>query len=544
MRKLLSSHHSVYDALTDPLLDMPEPSHPPLLLEASCSLQSTIKAAGGFASVPNEQQLGTNEGRIATKTDKDSKDNEPKDEELRENETKRAKELRRGRKETPLLEMPRPLNEPLAFLWQSINLPPLHDVGMRFSSLSPPQNSRPESASILSNSTDDEAGLTDSMVLVPSLKKSDRLVLVFETDEEDEDDSGKTSAMPHFPKRIELQRNLLSFIMPQLSFSSDSSVHTMLVVSSPEMNGEAPRFVASLQEHLAHIRLEHLVLAADTLLANTPLSARIDLLLVVNDGSSCLAEAVKYVAQGLRPPKLVVVNMLPCNYFLNLFDIITAERPAQIFKTTELCADALLQKILSLVSKPPSDGQALIPPSMVVLKPDYKTIERDLRQEMALSRSLEAIDPLQLSSNLSYLKLLAKLVPKDNKDWLTNERFWFACSFSIGIGIGLTLNALQFFRAVKHLLLSEEPAQVAKASRGYCETQIASHAGQAASHIFVRMESVFRSLAARCLELAAKPSELVMNSMLSRLQSGSTVVIDSALNGFWKLREAVSLPPN
>lgn len=166
-------------------------------------------------------------------------------------------------------------------------------------------------------------------------------------------------------------------------------------------------------------------------------------------------------------PKLTIINMLTVSYFVNLFDLLNNLRPYQIWKTSSLNQDVLLKNLktliemefaplkeeysnkslttrdknLSLTINNTFMYSSLIPSK----KPDYKSIERSFRSELQVSTNIDNIDPLRLSTSFSNLKIFDSIIKKlfsfsmDPSNENSYSRLWLFCSFTIGIGLGIGL---------------------------------------------------------------------------------------------------------
>lgn len=468
-RKLLSSHLSIYNALTNPDLDFNTPNSP--------------------------------KERFAT---------------------------------PPPLEFPA-FADPSASLqsWQSINLntESMQDIARQLRLNSPLQNGRPPSASILSSTSDEDGGVSDSVVIVPTSKKGTSKVMVFETDEEDDGDDNELGDLPgkagafsapelgnddektltsdinHSSKYISVPQNLHnSFIMPKMSLSDSGKKFQLTFLSSSDdvLRLETNDLVRFIQRNVdvssLKMQVTHLALALRALKFDLSLIRSSDLLFIINDGSLVFAEFLATVCQAIGKselPKLTVINIMTSNYFINLFDIINNMKPYQIWKTPSLKNEKLMHRMKGFIENELDSGggyaqelnakrmkfwrksktghpkagskskhenaksnddirtsesmyDSLIPSK----KPDYKVIERQIRSEMLISLSYGDIDPLKLSSNLHHLNTLVTLfkrmfaarsslqvetVPSGPWALIPSGKVWLFCSFSIGIGVGMTV---------------------------------------------------------------------------------------------------------
>lgn len=390
---------------------------------------------------------------------------------------------------------------------------------------------RPQSASILSI-TSEEDNPSDSMVIVPSLKNLGSKVMVFETDEEDDadeytyvgslkstylygDDKTLTNNGGIPRKHISAPTNLHSlFIMPKMSLSDSGKPVQLTILSTcnDALKVETQALIDYIKNNMVmslKVQVHHLVIAQSPLKFDISVLLNSTLLFLVNDGSLLFVEFMDALLEsGCQEslPKLTVINIMTTNYFINLFEMINNTRPHQIWKTPSLRSSKLLSKMNSYINEELGDGtsgrhaQAFKTRSKKYMKkrkpdhtesteqsnsmydsltptrkPDYKSIEKQIRSEMLMSLSYANIDPLQLSSNLNHLRALLgafkrffgssspDLVP-DNSDGLALMRrhMWLICSFSVGIGVGVTVasGAVAFLgRGFTDLVKSVPPIQ-------------------------------------------------------------------------------------
>lgn len=367
---------------------------------------------------------------------------------------------------------------------------------------------RPASASILSI-TSDEENPSDSIVVVPSFKSAaGSKVMVFETDEEDEGDdytyirSGKsvsgqfgdddktlTSHSDKHQKHISVPTNLHSlFIMPKMSLL-DNGKHAQLTIlssSNAALRSETLGLIDFIRNNVdvsLKVHVHHLVIALTPLKFDISVMKSSDMLFLVNDGSLLFIECMDALlrsCENTAVPKLTVINVMTTNYFINLFEIINGTRPQQIWKTPSLTNSKLLCKLQTYITeeldedsgrhaqefkakskkfnarrKSPCKGNkpevnSVYNTISTTRKPDYKVIERQIRTEMLTSLSYANIDPLQLLSNLTHLSALLGAFkryfgsggsPGEDSDWLSmiSKHLWLICSFSLGIGVGVTV---------------------------------------------------------------------------------------------------------
>lgn len=429
-RKLLSSHLSVYNALVNPELD------------ENISSPSSPKVAS-----------------------KDQRDND-------------SLKLAPPRPMSSSLELcigPGDRQSPVP-TWPTVNLPTdtLPDFARLFRLNSPFScpSPRPASASILSNSTDDELP-SESLVMVPSVSKLK--VLVFETDEEDndvadegngndlclvpsvtggpmtrfdDDDQTLTSATQahSMPLFLNSQNTHQSFVMPKMSLSQDCPKFQLTVLSSntelmiQECNALVAMIECAVFEQNSHLHISHLALTKAPEKVELALIHSSDSIFIVNDGLIVLGETMAAVSRsipkGVEFAKVTVINILTANYFINLFDIINSVTPFQIWKTSTLKTDKLSDKIKKFVEsemasqKKSKDKQKggrkgkrgrrykASGGSMPKLQTekaqetDYKALQTSFQNELVSSLTLTYVDPLNFSSSLSHLRALIDSFPK------------------------------------------------------------------------------------------------------------------------------------
>lgn len=481
-RKLLASHLSVYDALTNPDLDANESEDP--------------------EAVPENKFLAVSPMNVSPLPPLSARDR----------------------------------NSPVQS-WQTVNLPadslPDFVRPFRFSSPFSCASPRPASASILSNSTDDELP-SESLVMVPSVSKLK--VLVFETDEEDNDpidanelklvtsrgkttgatagfdDDDKTLIPPtqinSVPAFLNKQNSHQSFVMPKMSLSQDSVKFQLTIISgnNEAMNQECNGLIAMLESTVhppsssTHLHVSYLALSQIPLKLELSLIHNSDCLFIVNDGLLVLGEAMTAVAgsvsEDVSLSKVTIINILTTNYFINLFDIINSVNPYQIWKTTTFKTEKLSDRIKAYVesemaahkkrpvskkSKKLAKGKkarrnrgsrslSTEKMSTCQLSQDYKSLLTTLQDELAASLGLTEIDPLSFSSSLNHLKAFVNNVPKSfpfgsPDDPKSLKQLLIICGFSVGVGMGILLGTtklVQFaYRQFKRL---KEVSQASLAS--------------------------------------------------------------------------------
>lgn len=359
--------------------------------------------------------------------------------------------------------------------WQSINLSELkNDRGWP---MGPQHAGARPSSSILSITTDeDDKNDKNDAAVVPSLKKPRSSVMVFETDEEDADDD-ENFLITTNDVLAGTSHGIDSFVMPKMSVSDNIQSLQIVVLSSTNClyQAEARQLVAYLHENVKAastlFHLNHILLSTETPRFDEELILNADHVVIINDGSQVFVEHLNFIIKGkngarkrLEPPRFTVINMMTVNYFVSLFEIINELRPYQIWKTSSLRQTALLVKLKDFVEREVlGDGgkfndeyqkkMAKLAKSTTVLctqdssKTDYKHIERQIKSELYSSRSLEAVDPLKLSSSFSHVDIFYSILKKllgpsygtQGLERSYRSQMWLLCSFTLGIGLGVTV---------------------------------------------------------------------------------------------------------
>lgn len=562
LRRLLSSHHSIYNTLTDPLLECTLPLPPP-------SPHLSLKD-GGSKHAQYES-------------------------------TKANDKIHHG---VELLEFLSPaLEDSLAsFLsWQSLNLSSFHDIAklMRISSPFSCNISRPASASILSNSTDEELH-SDSLVFVPSLKKQiSPQVLLFETDEEDEADDdipfangdvknpevdyGRPTITFSNSQRNSVRTDLLqTFIMPKMLLSEDIGTLQLTMVSSEgetvinEIQFLMESILASVTSRLT---ISHIILGKIPLQEEVYLARNSDLLLAINDGCVWISVLVESMvddkSNGNSLPLLLVVNLLTSNYFANLFEIIRKLRPSQSLKSVSLKNRDFLEKIKGLIdeelrkAKINAIARKFSPENATFLdeitsmyktfgdsinKPDYRNIERTIRHEMIFAPDYHSVDPLKLSSSLSHLTVLVNSLSDlfmggscdgkfANLSPANRETLWFVCSFSVGVGLGITLNAFHVFKVLRRTLFITAPPPPETILRNPTKGFLMSAMTEKFSNIADKTMSHFEEFLTGMVRFFSQFglwTDLSLDGVLQECRAMGDIALYSAINGFLKFKSIIS----
>lgn len=329
------------------------------------------------------------------------------------------------------------------------------------------EKARP-SSSILSSISDD-----DKEPIAGTSHSKNSAVMVFETDEEDGDVGDDKALSPDLRQDSGLF-SANSFVMPKLSMTGSTLRRGKLAVSvlsssqftyNPEIINLLKYMSNQFDKNL--LQLNHLILSPDMLRFDMQTIRDADLVFLINDGSvtfvECLKRAFGVVEDDSRIeelPKVTIINLITVNYFINLLDLISNLRPYQIWKTSSLKQERLINNMKNFLESELvgfNDGsiktlrviealEATEKPIMLkslVRRIDYKTLEKDFKRELHISTNIDSIDPLQLSSNFSNIRNILYMLKSvynsekspTNKSHLPG-RFWLLCSFAIGIGLG------------------------------------------------------------------------------------------------------------
>lgn len=353
-------------------------------------------------------------------------------------------------------------------------------------------NLRPSSASILSNSTDDEQA--ESMVIIPSFKTPSQ-ILLFETDEEDEperlgvkrrtldfgDEASTLISNTGISKLAMFCDSLQPFIMPSVSFAASTEYFNLTIVSSS--SSLVLQEANSLKQHLkgisssanSSLNLLHVCLESPgsgqkkTLRSDFNKTRTSDLILIVNDGSLEIPELLAMLKECSVMPRFVVINLINSNYFINLLDIINVSTPQRIIKTFSLASVKVLDKIHDLItqemtihSHKKDPGEALSEDkcgSDKRKRKKYKQLEKMWISEFGASSYHKRIDPLRITGALGHLSVFWEFLERRpfKKVYQRYEKSWLAMSLALGIGLGVSINASRIFECFKAALFSSRP---------------------------------------------------------------------------------------
>lgn len=483
--------------------------------------------------------------------------------------------------------------------WQLIHLnsESLQDVAKQLRLRSSNASPRAASNSILSNTSDEDGAVADSMVVLQRIKSTQ--VMVFDTDEEDDDgiepgldlylkdfgDDDKTFISNHSAsKTISMQKNS-SFIMPKMDVSETSKVR--LVVLSPErqtVKDDTREFCRKTQgKFLSSLLVQHLSLVAAPLLEEVRAAREADLLFIINDGSFVFVEFLRaLVASGDGPlPPLTLVNLTTANCFVNLFEIINLIRPVQIWKTLSLQNPSLLQKsyvyLQDSISGPSSgryheefkakEAKSLKNRKSGALKLqkrgrnlEYKDLERLIRAELVTSLGYD-IDPLRLSLNFGHLGLILdgfkkifglSLATSESaislSGIISSGKFWLICGFSIGFGLGISLASDVKPRTFLFRLIASSRSatnldkQVTEKTPDITSPDALAHLRSCANQFFLQMLHSLELLGTSMLSLfdLSLICETVefLSGALSELRALSSVAVNVAVAGLEKVAYA------
>lgn len=319
--------------------------------------------------------------------------------------------------------------------------------------------------SILSITTDEDADPLKENVVAGK-------TMVFETDEEDEDfDAYET------------------FVMPVMSVSESSqqhkSFHISVLTLNPLYKFETKQLIKDIESSLDYnVRIQHFNVNNPLRLEKTAVVDS-DLVFIVNDGSKTLVDYLTKVFPTEKMPKLTIINMMTVNYFINLFDLINNLEPYQIWKTSSLKHHKLVNKLkdfieveanlldpnrqvakknknlsLTLARESPRN-RTMYSTIISSKKTNYKSIEKNFKLDLNASSCFE--DPLQISNRFLHLQAIYVVLKKvltglvDKGESILSSRAWLVCSFSVGIGIGVlvSMGAKSAFEQFFHEGLTE-----------------------------------------------------------------------------------------
>ncbi|CAK7911964.1 hypothetical protein CAAN3_13S02102 [[Candida] anglica] len=391
--------------------------------------------------------------------------------------------------------------------WQSIG--DRNQATNRSGSPSVTAAKRPTTASILSSVSSEDSRIEpddncDSTIVIPYPKK----VMVFETDEEEDDDETLggpvhkkiSPIVPISPSIPNFKLNQDSFVMPRMTVSDNYTVkmrkHSrsqknsirenekqtsflkIVVLSSSAYEVETVQLVDNLRKNVASY--SHRLCFSQISLQKLPLDVDDEehirdsnLIFLVNDGSFVLVDCLSKIfppgdnetSSSLDDllPKLTIINMITVNYFVNLFELINSLQPYQIWKISSLSNELLnknIKEFVELELNGPENGKDSEQSSLSLTflnssrsrtvysslisskRPDYKRIEKKFKTELQLSASnLNDVDPLSISAKCNYVNIVTSLVnsisPVNNG--VVSGKVWILCSFALGVGLGISI---------------------------------------------------------------------------------------------------------
>lgn len=306
--------------------------------------------------------------------------------------------------------------------------------------------------------------------------------MVFETDEEDEDDFPHSSFI--MPKVSVNLPNINLQNVPLNTQTNNPPPLTVTLLSSCEVSYETEtnQLINSINSELnGNINMIHLSLELKSIQSHLSeeLIRNSNLIFIVNDGSSVFIEFFnKLSTMEDSMPKLTVINIMTFNYFVNLFDLIQYLKPYQIWKAPSLNQQALITKFKTFLNyeldnclnckvlskdlkrnlekefnkndKVPSVYSSIIPTK----RPNYKHLEKKYKAELLESQN--SIDPLNL--NLRKLSCfnavytaLNQLMGSRETNTIDNSHnssnLYMITSFLIGVslGVGITSGLAKLF---------------------------------------------------------------------------------------------------
>lgn len=451
--------------------------------------------------------------------------------------------------------------------------------------ISQQQMARP--SSLLSITTDEDGHESDKKRNSPhdaSCDQIDSSAMVFETDEEDEF------------KQYESNDNV--FIMPKMSMSQDHSKKlTVTLLSSYNVNyiNETNQLINSIRHELNdNVNLLHLSLDKRKSI-NADIIKKSDLIFIVNDGSFIFIDQLNKVFTDLKKsgdvsenedeygndslPKVTVINMMTVNYFINLFELINSLKPYQIWKTSSLNHHNLLIKFKQFIefeaghsvyspevtteggpnmglsiSVPDQRNNSVYSSLISHKRPNYKLLEKKFKSE--LLESSRNIDPLNLKK-FSWLNSIYALLRKayfsseagqehdggndrsSGSDEGSKFPMYALASFTIGIALGIGVAAS--FSSIVSLYVSNginnfsqlakpEPKLILKESK--LDSSIATKILDQLSDLKIVCEDSLAQLFSA--EFVNEVSDC-LSSILDTIKHTSSLMVNGVKGGFEKL---------
>lgn len=320
-------------------------------------------------------------------------------------------------------------------------------------------------SSLLSITTDEEAqDAIDPLVVVPNSNSSFNVAesaMVFETDEETDDDSNEGEH--------KLDNTL---IMPKVSMSSENSGSlkllrvVLLSSSNVEYSTQASQLMEIIKNELEDkVKVDHLCITKQSFTKlNRELFKSANVVFIINDGSSIFHEYLKYASNESKNrkenTKIVIINMMTVNYFINLVNLITDFHPDQMWKTPSLNHGGLVMRLrcfmegemsgslysTSVELRPTIERSGSIYSSLTsVNKPNYKKLEKQFKAELSDPSHVDPLDLKKINffNGLSVMikNIAAYLKGDDSNSVVFNKPTVFAiAAFSLGISLGVSFN--------------------------------------------------------------------------------------------------------
>lgn len=420
--KLLSSHLSIYNALTNPDLEL---SPSPKSNNALTRYPSPSSHAPLSPEANNEPKFSIEESWQSITNDLDSK----------------FVETQKFMDHHAIL---RTLSNSPLFMEQSPGRP----------------------SSLLSMTTDEEAqDATDLLAHSSSYFNVTESAMVFETDEETDDDSKQGE-----------QKLDNTLIMPKVSMASDRpySVERLNIVmlssSNTDYFTQTSQLMATIKGELKEkVKINHFCVTKEFLTNNNGnLFENSNIIFIINDGSLIFHDYWKYLSEenkinGQEDCKVVIINMMTVNYFINLVDLITDFHPNQMWKTPSLGHGGLLMRLRCFIEGELSgslystsvelctttDRSGSIYSSLASLsKPNYKNLEKQFKAELS---ETSYVDPLDLKKMTFFngfttiMKNFASYLKGGDNNYNTvfnRPTLLAVAAFSLGISVGVTCTSI------------------------------------------------------------------------------------------------------
>lgn len=419
--------------------------------------------------------------------------------------------------------------------WQSISvtesIQDLHPLSKKKSAAS-------HANLILSMTTDDDG---DPLARVASAVSvaSPRNVMVFETDEEDNDlDRIDTNEL--------LDKAMSAFIMPRmLILESVTKRVPVVVICTTSLLKEAGEWVKDISGVSPGLHVNLVVCGVKEDPLDHGLLRSAEMVFVVNDGSPALTKTIGVLDDIEKKPKITIVNVITTNYFSNLLELMNL-RPHQVWKTSSLrhpkISDKLRRFILNELVEDKIDIKGgggkynkeycrfAKNHSMHEISrgTNYKTLEKKFKTELEGS-NIDNVDPLQLLSNFFHVDVLFSIFKKMFSPQSASG-IWLLCSFTagIGIGVGIASGAVTVvgFYVYDHLFAHPDPLTAGG------ESLVPAVAVDAASFMSNTAASYMQDfMESSVYESLAYFADVVASSFISL----NSLIVNSVQGGFDKL---------